>query len=498
MRQAEIDQAWKRNREKRPGSLTVEKLIFRFDALSKSITKEFLVPGRVCALLGENGSRKTAILRSLFSVSPKTGELPTWQVRLHGVELSFRKISLTILKSGTTENDDSENKTVPDVVYVDSSSDVHEITTRLLRQDNLEELVEQHESKQLTDAEMGPYCFVLGREYSQIKIREIELAALGDEVPNSDFEDADGEIIYPFFEVAYADGFTYDSRNMGFGELSAFLLIWKLARAQKGTLFLIDEPDSHLSAASRGAVADYFAWIADKQQHWILFSSHSLEPVQRLTEHEMLVITRPEYGLTNNPSFSSDKRSVMLKLGFTLSRKFLFVVEDVDALEVLTKVMGKWLPDLAPSCDIRKMLGGAEAIQSLSSYFPDDTPVCILTIVLDGDKRGLQDKRIAFLPGTTDPMDQVRNWSLANSGLVAASMDVGEGVLTNALKAAAAVDSHDFCREVSRRLALPQFDVPRVRQGLVAAWLRDEAVKASFGELTGRLREIIEKSPLSI
>jgi ABC-type cobalamin/Fe3+-siderophores transport system ATPase subunit len=482
MRKAEIDRAWERCRESEQRGLHVRKVVFRQNNGGKAILTELTVGSRICALLGENGARKTALMSSMNSALHPDA-MPPWRIVIHAIELSYRSKDLAVLRSGLPE--EGVEPSVPRVYYFDAAVAVQELKKRLLAQSNLDELVGQADTKQLTGDEFDAFRYVLGRDYSSIALREIELA---DTVQG-------GETPFPFFSVSYANGSSYDSRWMGFGELSAFWLIWALQGVERNSIVLVDEPDSHLSAVSRSALSDYLAWVASEKQLWILFSSHSLEPVQKLRESEMLVLSRPEHGVTAAIAASGHKRGTMLKLGFAVSRKFLFVVEDVDALEVLASVMRKWMSDLAPCCDIRKKLGGADAIKHLATYFPEDTPVCELTVVLDGDKRyDNAPSRMLFLPGESDPMDQVRAWCMGHMDAAAEALDVQLSQMTPALVAVAAVDSHDFCMALSERLAIPELTTARVRQLLIKEWLKDEETGHLFEPLVAQLRARIEES----
>jgi ABC-type cobalamin/Fe3+-siderophores transport system ATPase subunit len=467
MRKAAIDKAWDDCRASPKKRLDVSQISI---GLGETVER-IRVTSRVSALLGENGSGKTTLLKSMSELGNHS---PSGRVHVAAVTASTNGTAQTLL------NYPGLTAPMP-IVRIDPSDEVHGIQEYLSGQQNLEEYVQQFETRNIVGEDLSVYQAVLTRQYTSLKVRELESPADPDEV-------------IPYFEIHLPNGAVYDSRAMGFGEHCACFLLWRLAQCEKGSIVLIDEPDSHLSAFARRALTDYLAVLAASNELWILFSSHSIEPIEKLREEDLILLRRPEFGHPAPAVLAQHKRDAIINLGLSLSKRFLIVVEDIDAQEVVSQALARWEPKLARACEVRGVARGAEELATLARLFPSDTSVCKLLVVLDGDKREAVGIRpnVHYLPGAVDPFASILAWAPTAPTTISQRLGVDETVLGPCLAQAATGDYHDFCSLLSGLLQQPLIDTRQVRRVLVAAWLDGEPQQTEFQAFVTEMRKAFE------
>jgi hypothetical protein len=369
------------------------------------------------------------------------------------------------------------------VVFIDPSSQAHSVRAYLNEQENFDEYLAQFEAKIITGDELAIYAAVLGRNFASLTVRELESP-----------DDPDGVI--PIFSVKLSAGLNYDSRSMGFGELCACFVIWKLRRCDKGSIVFIDEPDSHLSAHARRSLTDCLAVTAAERELWILFSSHSVEPVEKLREEELILLRRPEHA-PEPVAVAQHKRDAIVGLGLSLSKRFLILTEDVDAADLTQIALARWQPQLAKACEIKAAIRGAEELGSLANLFPIDTNVCRLLVVLDGDKRASigQNAQIRFLPGNEDPVQRVQAWCTQNVEVLAKQLGVDSAALRLAVQVASAVDYHDFFSTVASELQQSGMTTGVIRRAVFASWGTQPEVAPELQAFAEEVRSAVAAAP---
>ena len=480
MRKAEIDKAWEKCRGTSKQRLDVSQLIVSTNAVNHSIP----IASRVCALLGENGSGKSTFLKSLADINAPIGFSDS-RSRVDGITVTHNGTHQTFLNRQRSEKV-GEGNVSPTlrIEKIDAASEVHVIQKYLSTQNNLAEYIAQFGERQVLGLELSLYQLVANRNYLNLSVKELE-------------SPSDPDDVIPFFDVNVNSVPRYDSRSMGFGELCTCYLIWRIQRCEKGSIVLLDEPDSHLSAGSRRALTDFFAVVAADKELWIVFTSHSIEPIEKLREDELILLNRPEAMFGTPVVLAQQKRDAIVQLGFTLSRRFLLVVEDVDAQELVSQVLAKWQPQIAKACEVAAMVRGAEEINKLIKLFPRRTSVCTLTAILDGDKRSTVegDSNILFLPGTSDPMNQMKDWCLNNVQIISDRLGIDTLTVGNAIVRAASCNYHDFCASFSEALQQPNFDTKVARRSLLSAWLSDPNEALPFIEFAKAIKIKLQTAP---
>lgn len=480
MRKAEIDKAWRTCRNETKPRLNVSQLVVSTNQTTISIP----IASRVCALLGENGSGKSTFLHSLANINSPI-KFDDARSRVDGLTANQNGTYQTFLNRVISPSCDPD--ATPDALRIekiDAAAEVHLIQKYLAGQSNLDEYINQFEDRQITGSELSLYQLVTNRNYSSLSIRELE-------------SPVDPDDVIPFFTVQIKTLPGYDSRYMGFGELCTCYLIWRIERCEKGTVLLLDEPDSHLSAGSRRALTDFFALVAAEKDLWIVFTSHSIEPIEKLREDELILLNRPEIMFGRPVILTQQKRDAIVQLGFTLSRRFLLVVEDVDAKELVGQILAKWQPQVARACEVVALIRGAEEIAKLIELFPRETSVCTLTAILDGDKCStIKDSPdILFLPGNNDPMDQLKSWCLTNIQFISERINIDVSTVDYAIGRAASSNYHDFCSAFAEALQQPNFDTKVARRSLLSTWLADVNAARPFEELANAIKNKLQLAP---
>ena len=357
MRKAQIDKAWSDCRHPVKRRLDVSSLVVTRRETSQAIT----IVSRVNALLGENGAGKSTLLSCLANLSEadQFGNLYTGS----SVSFKYNNNSLTLPKpEGATGNN---TLVYPTFEAIDTSRDAHTSVHYLKAQQNLAGYLLQSEFKHIDSNGILEFNAVTGRSYAEIKIKEIE-------------SPQDPDDYLPYFWVKLSDGTEYDSLGMGFGELCTFILIWRINRCKNGQAILLDEPDSHPSPNSRRRMADFFAIKAAKMDLWIVFSTHSIESIESMIESELLLLARIDENPSSPISIGQDKNEAFLRLGLSLSKRFLIIVEDVDSSELLSQILQKFQPIIAQTCEIiplvvRPIKNGAYQATPRSNLFQRNT-----------------------------------------------------------------------------------------------------------------------------
>jgi hypothetical protein len=234
-----------------------------------------------------------------------------------------------------------------------------------------------------------------------------------------------------------------------------------------------------------------FAKIAADNNLFILFSSHSAETVTTLQQNEILLISdagAPEI------RFSPEKHVAMRRLGLITRPNVLVLAEDVDAHELLLQTWTKWGGEMNSAIEIQIMLGGAVELARLQRLFPVDARICILQVVLDGDKRNAHpdSPKVLFLPGVEDPVASARSHVTTDPVFFAGQLGVSPEQVHSAIEAIAFADHHDFCSNLSDRLGTQGIDTKRVRSCLFRAWLEEPSIAVQAKKLSERILQLVK------
>ncbi|WP_442807609.1 hypothetical protein [Trinickia soli] len=485
MRKADIDHAWEECRDEQRKQLRVGTIT----ALHDHGSDDVVVTGRVTAFIGPNGVGKTSFLKSLDSMF--MGEFD---------QLARPPIQRIIgfYRGRDFSVDSPDNMATPQGLaaeYVSVSLDVHVMQQFFDEQAHLEELLSQYEPNNPSQLILGLYRHICARDFDSITVIEVEApAAPRVTEATEDSEDR----VFPFFRVEVA-GLKYDNRSMGFGELCACYLVWKLYRTKSGAVILLDEPDSHLSPASRRALSDALALLAKERELWIAFTTHAIELLERMRETEIFLVHANTVRDTPRIVPSETRRNAIRALGLASQRRLLVVVEDVDARAAVWYMVNRWASDIADSIDVQIVSGGATEVNRFVSLFPVDARVCKVLAVLDGDKREAfanASDTIQFLPGQNDPIEAAVALVNRNCELFADKLGVDPVELRRTLLAMAHVNHHDFLTTLLARQKLEGITVEDARKALIGTWMSDPIIAEQARALaTGCITGVVNSIP---
>ena len=130
----------------------------------------------------------------------------------------------------------------------------------IIKQSNLEELIEQNEEYKFSEEEIEEINYLTGKRYTVCEVRELE-----------DIENI-GTI--PYFQVK-VDNIEYDSRGMGSGEHFLLYLFWCINKCEKETILIIEEPETYVSIQSQMHFINYLGKQIAEKGIQVIMTTHS-------------------------------------------------------------------------------------------------------------------------------------------------------------------------------------------------------------------------------
>ena len=222
MRAAQINDYWRTLFKRKMTHEPIQMLLSKIIGFEETTEIDF--KKGVCAICGSNGSGKTTLLTALsccLGHMPKT--LPT---RLS----NFEHITTCNIHEAETiySNTDSAPPLPIPVEFINVPEDIIDLLF-VLEGESLDDIKEDGtDPLDFSNHLCRVASYVIGKKYESIKAYEIE---------NEGF---------PYIEVKTGD-LTYNSSEMGLGELSVLYIQWRLERALPGAIILLEEPENYLS-----------------------------------------------------------------------------------------------------------------------------------------------------------------------------------------------------------------------------------------------------------
>jgi len=196
----------------------------------------------------------------------------------------------------------------------------------------------------------------------------------------------------------HASGLSYSEAFAGSGEFAVVMLVLAVTEAKDRSLILLDEPEISLHP---GAQLRLMAFIRDQAKdrcHQFALSTHSPEIIRDLPDEAIKVFqARPGDGRIELPRQASAPADAFFRLSVPVSGEHVIFVEDKLAMAVVKRAM-RLLDDAAHArARIEVLPGGADEIQSRT------IPVLALSgaeclVMLDGDQRKVFPKDVDEVP----------------------------------------------------------------------------------------------------
>lgn len=333
---------------------------------------------------------------------------------------------------------------------------------------NFSDLLEGIDPILLSDVELGLARFIVGRNYERIEIFEVS---------DSSF---DGPL--PYMRV-HAQAVTYDTLDMGYGEIAAIYLLWALRRAANGALILIEEPETFLSPRAQTALVDVIARYVKDKGIFVIMTSHSGPIAARMLNQEIVYATRAAGRVTfHNPAKTSD---LVARLGLVPDRSFIFFVED-QAAEIFARALLDNFSDRLSASVEYAICGGSGNTLRAIEVIPNGLQQVAHVALLDGDQRAVelgQERRVVFLPGDVAPESLLIQYARSKSHFeLSQLMQISEADVSRAVAHADGDELHNFFHSIARTLAIPYREVLR---RVVIAWA---------GENRGPVEEFVREA----
>lgn len=326
--------------------------------------------------------------------------------------------------------------------YIDSTESMS-VQNYFISQTHLDELLEQYEEFNLPSKSLEDLNYLVGKKYNSCTLREL-----------TDTDGVDSTI--PFFSVEI-DGETYDSKSMGSGEHFLFYLFWRIEKADKETLLIVEEPETYISIVSQIHFINYLGSHITRKGIKVIISTHSPYILSCVRNESVRVISR----VGNNVSIISpdEKLSAETILGLKERHYGTIFVEDKVASDLLCCILEDKCPHFLRLYNIESVGGEAEITTRLS--FPrSDFIKYDFVGVYDGDMRkGFNSSNInwkyCFLPGSDAVEELFRNYmhSDLNISKLCSFLNVDKGLLIAMLSTIDGYDCHDWFIELMKYLA---------------------------------------------
>ena len=482
MRRARAGDYWRRVYE-RPFEVRLDSVAFK--EVRGIGSGQICFNGAISAICGANGVGKSTlvdVLVAALDVSAMADPRPPG-LRLRGSQLEavLQKDS-TSHKIQTAFDQDVGCSVSPavevSVELVDPATESGELSKQFSTMPNLDELLEPISPTEADEKELKELSYLVGKDYEACLTYEID-----------EFAD---KPICPYFQVQ-SGGASYGSETMGLGEMALFLTRWHLQRSSKNSIVVVEEPETHVTPRSEGALLDLLAKYSLKRSLWVILTTHSAGIVSRIPRENTILLFRDADGIgfINGPTESQ----LYSTLGMDCGRNGVLLVEDRGAREFAKAWLRHHEPDLLVVFEI-KDAGGESDIENALRKFPRTEDWLRVIGLFDGDQRGRTTGEYnwpyTFLPGSDAPEIMLRTVATESAGSVAKELRRNESDVRLALGAVEGMDHHDWYEELGKRLSV---DYEQLMTVLFTVWLDKEGNAECAEEAYEELVSILRPAP---
>ena len=462
---AKIADVWRAVRKSNKRSL--ERVHVRWSGISRLTDGEVEVVRPITLICGENGAGKSSLLHTLLHAVTRDGapvDGSSYCRPLDGalefveIEVSSEGGSTPLRKSEDIADYFFPNEGGPRFAFIDAGMHVPAILEFIKRDSNFTDLIEGVDPVRFDADALELASFIVGRSYTGISVFEISDSAFGD--------------VLPYFRVE-SQGATYDTVDMGYGEIAVFYLLWVLGRVEAGALILIEEPETFLSPRAQTALVDVIAQHVVRRKLQVIMTSHSGAIAARMLNDEIIYTTRSSGKVAlHSPARTAD---LVARLGLVPEKVFVFFLED-HAAEIFARVLiDNYSNRLSGSVEYVKCDGEGNVLRALE-VIPAGLRQVAHVAVLDGDQRAVyegDDERVIFLPGSVAPDELLIEYakSLGEEDL-GSLLGVAGTSVSRAVSHADGDEPHDWIHTFSKSLSIPFSEVFR---RLAVAWAAGNA-----------------------
>lgn len=372
MRTAKVEDHW-RNIYKKPFKFSISKITY--SNLKGLGDGDVSFNGGITAICGANGVGKSTLLNAISSVvsSDRLRTVPLTNQKLEGSMLLGEFVDsgssvtrkIDIVADGIQANPETIDV---ESLWIDSAFDSPELINIFSGMTNINEFIEAEPSRQLTDVEKSLLSYIVGKEYENCEVFEIELEDIG---------------LIPYFKVR-ANEVEYGSEAMGLGEISIHHILWNLNRIKNNSIVLIEEPETYLAPRSQEALLDGIAKIAIEKRLWIILTTHSSNIIKNIPYEHIRILSRVDKNV--QISIPGSNLESMYSLGLKPNKTGVILVEDRCAREFTKCWLGRLNASLVQQYEILD-IGSKDKIKNEIINFPRTTSWFKLFGLFDGNER---------------------------------------------------------------------------------------------------------------
>jgi len=402
--------------------------------LPNTPTTPILIKGPITAIAGLNGVGKSTLLHCIGELLGIDSSVISDDVA-HQIGAGDLKISLMYKGEEIWVENGKEKPELPPSTWINSAVDVPIITARFRKETNLAELLEQFEAIDYDYDEVKQLSWMVGKTYDSCRLYEIE-----DIFPTP----------VPYFKVV-ANGVEYGSETMGLGEAAIHYICWQLRRVRRGSVILLEEPESYVSSRSQAAIINRLAEVCVTEGCSAILTTHSSQIVSKIPPAWCVVLSSIKSGATWAVPKSSDGLAEVLGMPPIHEKKGIIVVEDLAALLFCKQwvIHFKW--DFFKNWRITTVNGVGDILKSVEN-FPDCKGWFRIVGVLDAEEKAKKHQidglAVCYLPGD-DPPDMLLRKSILNdlpSFVNRLSLDSDE--VTQKVASLDGLDHHEWFNEL--------------------------------------------------
>lgn len=406
---------------------------------------KIVFPRDLLTVCGLNGAGKSTIVSALKDIIG----LPLSSKDLHKLKGKIVSATVHVNDCDTVCSNTDSNRLVDKgfdiskAKYLDFELSTS-IQSYMIQQTNLEEALEQYEEFELKEDLISEISYLVGKEYTSCGVRE--------------FDDIDGyNDSLPFFKVSVG-GEEYDSTNMGTGEHFLLYLFWCINKADKGTIIIVEEPETFISISSQVHFADFLAEKIVRKGLIVILTTHSPYILNSVKNESVRIVSR--HGKKAYIDIPDQQLSVENVLGIADRNIGIFFVEDKVAEDFLAILLNDRLPRVFKQYSIESV-GGESHISERLKFPKSDLIKYRFVGIYDGDmKESLKKEELkwdyCFLPGTKAIEEVFRDLLQIdeNLGTWCAFLGIPEGRMATILATHSGLDCHDWFNEMRKSLSM--------------------------------------------
>jgi predicted ATPase len=419
------------------------------------------VPGAITVITGLNGVGKSTLIHAAHLALQRGANVV---VKNAALRATTGELNCEIFEgAGTIETRVALatavcTHTPPDlpvaVSWIDPGFEVPALIKAFREEKHLDEALAQVQPKSFSKDEVAELSHIVGKTYEECSAYELE-----------GFADRD---VCPYFWVK-AHGQEYGTEAMGLGEASLHYIHWALTRLQPGSVILLEEPETYVSARSQGALMDRLAEVCLRNNCSAIITTHSPHVFAKVPPAHTLILVREPDGVKVVIRDSARTRMMALAVPPDYQKHGMILVEDRVARIFAKAWLWRSDPDLLVRWRVTDHTSVGAILKCLE-HFPQTEGWFGAVGLLDGDERpkGHQSARpLCFLPGDQAPEVIIRDAIIGAPKKVAELLAVDPEEFAIAVSAIEGMEHHDWLIELEKAAKIP---VDRLIDSAFVVW----------------------------